>query len=1484
MDKLPVLESLAWYGTKVPGDIRGQKPAFDAIHRYLFRTHAVMPGSVNGGGVFLEFQCFRTIASVFVNGQYCGGSRNFNSVWSCDITKAVKPGQSNEIIVAIKDGYYGIDPKRINNKAAESQGARAAFNLPEDMLSGNQAGGQLLDIHVGYAAGLKTGIFEPLTLVATGPAYTEDVFAKPSVKNKTLGLEITLVNPGPTASLTMENEICPWVKDAAPGAPEKTFASKTVQLAAGETKTLEINEAWANPKLWWPDDPNLYVAVTRIKKDGKLLDTRQTRFGFREWGWDKPYFTLNGARWHFWAGIRMGKSPQQFLEICRETNQNLMRFWNNEGWGGMTKRQVLDFMDEKGIAVRNSLPFDGQIANYGPGLSEPTADGKGRTYRKALFSAVVEQGRAELRSWRNHPSILIWSLENEIAFINSLNLGQAAHVEPGLRWAAAEVIKMDPTRSIMVDGGNALRPPEEWKNADELKALGQMPVNGGHYLETGVAGMNLRDYPDASYSNEIWVKNKQRDAWYVLPDRPLFHGEIFFGNGYSPEKLAELGGEESLQGRAQTGSARAFFMRMMSEGYRWSDSSAAYHFWDEMFESKGIRDSWAPAAVLCREWNWTFGSGAEVKRTLLVHNQTSKNSPLEFEWIFSVAGKSLAGKKQSIKLEPGERSEPMIITFTTPKLDVRTPAEFTTILRRDGKELFRKSETVAILSPATVAPIKPGSLAVFDPSGESKTRLTQLGIAFTAVDSVDALKTSQAQILLIGRDAVPENRAADPFWMGLAASGKRLIVLEQQQPLRYQAVPADFDISSYRGRIAYPEDLTHPVFAGLDTQDFRCWSGDHTSYKSPYRKPTSGARSLLQCDDRLNYTALAEAKVGTGLMIFCQALVGEKLASDAVAQTLFSNLLSRAAGYQALGKEVAAVLPADSKLKTLMTQLRVNTSSATDPLSAIGGKTSIAVVEASAANLATLAGAKAQVDAFTSKGGWLVLRGLEPDGLTSFNTLVGVQHLIRPCTLERTGITLPRTPIAAGLSLRDIVMNSGEKVAPWMGLLWMADDVFTNVVDTGNDIAPFCNLDGQGPKAQAAKAPEVRNVVNGFTAEEFWKYIYYIDMTDGRAPRLVIDLPRPETVTGMEINLDKGYRIPHKLKLTFDSETTATEFACEADGSTQTFKIPPRKVSKLVLDLDDLTPGEKNITGIDNMRLFIQRDETFIQKVKPLTEPGGIVSYPNGKGGIVLFQLNIKERESNPANVDKKANITKVLFENLGADFGGKSAVVAGATNLRYFPVKPKEQQFTAFTTFQGQPSWLRDNRAKDTDLSQMPVGEQRLAGVTYYLNDFSTSPVPTVIMLAGAGSTTKQTEMPGIAVGAKADALFFLHTFGAADPARRYDPEKRREQDPDPVVLRYRVNYADGKSVEIPVIYKAGIDDWLQSKPLALKSAAVAWSAPAKGNPSLQTTLYSMQWNNSRPEIEIKSIDILPGTIKDVQNWGAPVTLAITAATTEGK
>ena len=176
-------------------------------------------------------------------------------------------------------------------------------------------------------------------------------------------------------------------------------------------------------------------------------------------------------------------------------------------------------------------------------------------------------------------------------------------------------------------------------------------------------------------------------------------------------------------------------------------------------------------------------------------------------------------------------------------------------------------------------------------------------------------------------------------------------------------------------------------------------------------------------------------------------------------------------------------------------------------------------------------------------------------------------------------------------------------------------------------------------------------------------------------------------------------------------------------------------------------------------------------------------------------------------------------------------------------------------------------------DLSTLPVGEQKFAGVTYKINDFRTSPVPSCVMLRARVDGRLPPEAT-IKVGHKADALFFLHGYIQVQEWKANDPNQ-----PPPVVFKYVVTYADGKTEEAPVEITRGIAPYTAANLANLKNAVVAWTGKAATPQHQSLIVYQFQWTNPRPESEIKSVTLARDP-RFGENWGAPVWIGLTIGT----
>ena len=184
---------------------------------------------------------------------------------------------------------------------------------------------------------------------------------------------------------------------------------------------------------------------------------------------------------------------------------------------------------------------------------------------------------------------------------------------------------------------------------------------------------------------------------------------------------------------------------------------------------------------------------------------------------------------------------------------------------------------------------------------------------------------------------------------------------------------------------------------------------------------------------------------------------------------------------------------------------------------------------------------------------------------------------------------------------------------------------------------------------------------------------------------------------------------------------------------------------------------------------------------------------------------------------------------------------------------------------------WFGD---KQFTFAALPTGKQTFGNVTYQIYDFATSPVPTAIMLGGPNVPGNlKEEVKGIPVGRKADALFFLQAARIDQPLNEQDRREKKRYE----MLKYVIHYADGQTVEVPIYEDVDIADYRQKTPLALPGAQFAWTRKFD-NSEDSAVAYSKQWNNPRPNVEIRSVDVVYG--KDRR--GVPALLALSAATAQ--
>ncbi len=1465
-----------WKSIPVPSDKNTSRPDLLFAHRVWYRTRVSVPANQTGRSFFMRFPMNNLNTTVYVNRQLCGFNKNPFAPFQIDVSKAIKAGE-NEVLVGIRDVWYArtFNPKKPLD-------FRRGFNLPVSYFG---SGFQNLDYPVWNNP--TSGILEIPTFNSVGAVYTRDVFAKPSVSKKQLDMEVTVNNP---TNAAVSGEVAWSAVDDKTGEVAKTFAPKSFTVAAGAQQVLMAGEAWANPTLWWPDAPNMYRLRATVNVGGKAVDTSETSFGFREWTSSGIKYLLNGVDWPQWADLSPGGDTiQAWVKDYKAKNQRTMRVMNpgqnsqTRNWG-LPQEQMFDYFDRQGVVVRRNSAIDGEAIGYAfsEGDADLKAQNNGSEMKVALMNNLRDQYAQLIRSERNHPSINVWSFDNEFLYINLINLlGDGPLMDEYERKfdeMARDWAKVDPTRFFMSDGGGALKSQT-------------LPIHGNHYV------FDPKDtrYPNLAY--EMNPEGGSRGRWPWDMKRPRFMGEDFYATGINPADYAQWGGEAMFLSKAAARPGSAFVFNMLQQGYRWA-GQGAWHFWSAGFENMDNWNSMKDRAVFVREYDWTFGSGQRVKRTFGIFNDTHYDTPITFTRTLTVGGKKAYTKTSVHKIAPGGETK-FDETISMPGMSTRTDGELVLTLSVGGKEVFRDVKPLSILAATgaaskaaqaegkatprvsirietrSSAQTKPALTAanffVYDPQGKIANYLKNGGSKFTALKSLAALPAA-GKVLVIGPNALSESESTSSALAAWASTGRTVIVLDQKNPLRYQALTAEINTISNNatesdatnGNFAFSEDLGHPTMRDLGENDFKGWGENGQVYRNAYQKPARGARSLIQAGPRLAQSALIEVPTGKGLMLLSQLDLGTKLGTNAVAQQLMSNMLSYAASYKQEFRPVALVSGGEAQLVKVADAIGLQYTENNDPISAIGdAKIKLAVIEATPANLNKLAANLPKINAFNARGGYIVLHGLTPEGLSDYNKIVGFDHMIRKMQRERILFSSVKDPLMAGLTLGDVVMLSGERIFGWVSDEYVAGDIFSYIVDY-DEVAPFGTTDNG----------LYSNAVNGFVGSDGWKLINDFPAPK-TGPALAWTLSKPQTITEFTWDGSVNYNATTKVGLVVDGKMQS--WNVPANGEAQTLALnPPLRGTKIELQIQDWEkrPDKRNaegdyIVGIDNIYLKTQRPADFVQKVKPMLNIGGMMRYPRGNGGLVLCNLLFKDNEAVPINVQKKRAIFSTLLRNLQAPFAGGKTIIAGA-NVLYTPIDfgAFPQKLTQYRTERG---WFGD---KNFTFNGMPSGKQTFGGVNYNLYEFATSPVPTAIMLGGGGiPNNAPNEVKDIPIGKKADALFFLHT--ARMDARRNNDEVRDNKKYE--MARYTINYADGQSVQLPIYAEIDIDSYRQETPKAIPGAQIAWTSQFPNSKEMAVA-YSKQWNNPRPDVQIKSVDFTYGP--DDQKRGVPVLLAITAAT----
>ncbi|WPU94749.1 glycoside hydrolase family 2 TIM barrel-domain containing protein [Mucilaginibacter sabulilitoris] len=447
---------------------------------WLYRKFQV-PRNWKGKQVTLHFEAVAGDAEILVNGKPVGHHFEIFLPFDLDISKDLNYGGENEITVGIRKSSL-FDHRGEHGRRTYQAGSFWGQHI--------------------------AGIWQDVEIVATPMVDVKEVYIWPKVGEGKLSARVTVRNNSDKPSrFKVGGNVYEW-HNLAPdnvlegpvphGILEREVALslpvKEVVVPAYSEIIAELEAPVAGQlRLWSPATPNLYGLIVKITQNGKAVDQKFTRFGWRETKLSGKDFLLNGSpmvlkgdSWHFMGIPQMTRRyAWAWFKALKAANLNAVRL-HAEPYPSF----YLDMADEMGVMVLDESAM--WASDGGPKLDDPAYWKDSEDHMAGLV----------LRD-RNHPSIFGWSISNEIMPV----VRGVMHDPPGMR---DELIRH---YSVWADTCRKLDPSRPWISADgEDDGEGRLPVYIVHY-----GGFNAMDR--GLKSSKPWGVGEAGNAYYGTPEQ-----------------------------------------------------------------------------------------------------------------------------------------------------------------------------------------------------------------------------------------------------------------------------------------------------------------------------------------------------------------------------------------------------------------------------------------------------------------------------------------------------------------------------------------------------------------------------------------------------------------------------------------------------------------------------------------------------------------------------------------------------------------------------------------------------------------------------------------------------------------------------------------------------------------------------------------------------------------------------------------------------
>lgn len=977
-------------------------------HRQAWvRRHIEVPRAWAGKRVFVRLGGALYDPHVYIDGRLMGERLDGWFPMVVEITDAVQPGSSHELAVLTLD-----------------QTAVYAQPMPRgDNYTNDARRGKVLAPIGGYKD--FVGIWDSATLFATPKTriVRDDLVITPSTRKMQLQLTGRIDSAESFKGLTLSA----LVLDAG------KVVLETDKAAVDEKGNWTSTTAFPQAHFWSPEDPHRYTLLLRLHDpSGNVIDQLEQRFGFKEFWAEGPDFYLNGVKRHLLADSEWPPARPQPREIIRSKlqafkSQHVNAFRTHiGGW----QHDWYDLADELGIMM---IP-EAAVYTDGEGMYAYDDDRFWSNYRDHVKHMI--------RTHRNRPSVVMYSLGNEILFMG--NADRATDLPRKLGDLARFAKTIDPHHLYTFEA--------------DLDPDGAYDVIGLHYpheVPANFAYPNTGDWLAKRVETEAGggMLGRTRSDFYWERKKPLYIGEYLWAPFEDYSVGSVFFGDQAYQHRYEYW-MRAKFRAQYDQtlAYRRANVSGLCP-WGSFQDPQ---DYYKHVAAFLYSHDKRAYPGQRFNFAFDVFNDGP--TPLEMTLRMVETSGKVEPVQQRVPLDPGGYQR-VTLSIKTP----RTPGtlSFTTTLQAGDKVLNEVKHELEVWEQSDLAVPDGVDLVVFDPSGDWPN----------AVDSLDPLSKvthPEKTILLIAPGTLGGQQKSDVTTIGQAHfdtaafldfvnSGGRAVVLEQST---LAPLGLDLELIEHAATMTFAIDPSHPLLQGLDAQSLKFWRSDHyVSHDEIVRPEHGGARAVLVSggERSVRQGPVVETPAGQGCVVLLQALVGQKRGVEPAAERLLQNAINYVADYTPPTPNKAVVLGGDEPFLSMLHDVGLDFKHFDRPIN---------VDDLADTDLLILAGgdllsrSREAIVAYHERGGKIYWHHPDQAGWDTLAEPLGLTALRLDTTTNTTVIRDRNNPLLHGIAREDLTYTTES--AGWKRTIAMrpsADASILPASDHSQTDAPLDQLE-----------------------------------------------------------------------------------------------------------------------------------------------------------------------------------------------------------------------------------------------------------------------------------------------------------------------------------------------------------------------------------------------------------------------------------------